>query len=567
MAHVITRSCCTDASCIAVCPVNCIHPSPGEPDFGKTEMLYIDPAVCVDCGACVAACPAAAIVHEYELSEDQQPYLDINALWFAEPGHADYSRTPIPLTAKKWSAGHLRVAIVGSGPAGFYAADELLTQHGLDVEVDMFERLPVPGGLVRYGVAPDHQDTKSVAELFETTMSRKGFRLYLNTEIGADLSMSDLAERYHAVIVATGALRDRPLGVPGEQLAGCHSATEFVAWYNGHPDFRDRAFDLSGERAVIVGNGNVALDVARILVSGADHLARTDIADHAWAALGSSKIREVTIIGRRGPGQAAFAAKELLSLVRTPGISVELAEDLDIEQFGEELSRSGSVSGRFKLDLLRGLTEGSRGGDRKVVLRFLAEPIEILGRTEVEGIRLRRTELEFRASGEVQAVPTDVVEDLHCGLVLSAVGFRGSAVPGIPFDDVRGVIPNRCGTVVDPSTDAAVPGRYVVGWIKRGPSGVIGTNKTCAQETVAGILAHYREGRLGTPDRAAQDIPRLAPGHILAEGWRRIDQYERVAGRSVARPRVKLVDIGDMLAVARGGPEGPTGLLGVPACV
>ncbi|MFE7422055.1 FAD-dependent oxidoreductase [Rhodococcus sp. NPDC057529] len=551
MAHINTRSCCNDASCIPVCPVNCIHPTPDEPDFGKTEMLYIDPAGCVDCGACVAACPAAAITHEFDLTAAQEPYRAINALWYEPPGRADYSRTPMPLTAQRWPGGRLRVAIVGSGPAAFYAADELLTQRGLDVAVDMFERLPVPGGLVRFGVAPDHQDTKGASDTFAKTMQRRGLRMFLNTEIGRDLSIRDLTERYDAVIVAVGALQDRALEVPGEDLPGSHSATEFVAWYNGHPDYVDRTYDLSGRHAVIVGNGNVALDVARILTSGPERLARTDIADHALEALTASNIEEVTVIGRRGPAQAAFSAKELLGLVQTPGISVELAEELTLDPVSAESvgGREGSMV-HVKLDLLADLSGSIDTDHRKITLRFLAEPIELVGRSAVEGIRLRRTELVATEAGGARAVVTDETEELACDLVFRAIGFRGAPVPGLPFDETRGIIPNRNGVVVDPVSDSAIPGMYVAGWIKRGPSGVIGTNKKCAEETVAQILEDFRAGSLNSPTHDPDDVPDLVPHSISAAGWHRIDEHERAAGRANRRPRVKIVNVGDMLGVA-----------------
>ncbi|MEU4233231.1 4Fe-4S binding protein [Nonomuraea sp. NPDC026600] len=399
MTYVITRSCCSDASCIPVCPVNCIHPTPDEPDYGTTEMLYIDPKSCVDCGACVLACPVGAISADYDLTPAQAPYADISAHWFTGPGRRDYEENPELPWPRRWDdkAGEvLRVALVGSGPAAFYAAQELLSQRRIDVNVDMFERLLTPGGLVRFGVAPDHQDTKDAARSFAATTRRSGFRLFLNTEIGVDLTMEELHQRYHAVIVAAGALSDRELGIPGEQLRGSHSAAAFVGWYNGHPDFADLNFDLSSERAVIIGNGNVAFDVARILASDPDRLAKSDIADHALEKLRTSKIREVVVVGRRGPAEAAFTRKELLSLTQTPGVEVCVDPD-DVSL--DETSRDalGMADGSVPLSKVRMLTaiasKRPASAGRRVTLRFLSAPTEIVGRNRVEGVKFRRTRL------------------------------------------------------------------------------------------------------------------------------------------------------------------------------
>ncbi|WP_020661468.1 FAD-dependent oxidoreductase [Amycolatopsis benzoatilytica] len=531
MTHVVTRACCNDASCVAVCPVNCIHPTPDEPDYGTAEMLYIDPAGCVDCGACVEVCPVGAISADYDLTDEQIPFEELNARWFDGPGRRDYPQEQQVARVREWAGGDLRVAVVGSGPAACYAAEELLAQRGLDVRVDMFERLPTPGGLVRFGVAPDHQDTKDATRAFANTMRRKGFRLFLNTEIGSDLRIDELRERYHAVVVAVGALTDRPLGIPGEDLPGSHSATEFVGWYNGHPDFAHRTFDLSGERAVVIGNGNVALDVARILTADPERLAKTDIADPALAQLRSSSVREVVVVGRRGPVQAAFTTKELLGLARTPGA--------DLVVRPEELPEP---DGESKIDLLAELAGRRPSADRRVALRFLAAPTEITGDGWVEGVRLCRTRL-VADNGVVRAIPTDDFEELACGLVFRSVGYRGSPLPGLPFDDRRGVIPNDAGRV-------AVPGVYATGWIKRGPSGVIGTNRKCARDTVGALLDDFREGRLPAPAEAG-DIADVLPRHIDLGGWRRINDHEVDAGRRQRRPRVKLVDVAEMLAVAR----------------
>lgn len=553
MTHVITRACCNDASCVPVCPVNCIHPTPDEPDYGTAEMLYIDPDSCVDCSACVEVCPVGAISADYDLESDQARYEEINAHWFAGPGRRDYDETQYVAPTRTWpDGGALRVAVVGSGPAAFFAAEELLSQRGMDVEVDMFERLPTPGGLVRFGVAPDHQDTKKAAKNFALTMKRKGFRLFLNTEIGKDISMDELRRRYDAVLVAVGALSDRQLGIPGEDLPGSHSATEFVAWYNGHPDFAHRTFDLSHERAVIVGNGNVALDVARVLASDPDRLAGTDIADQALDQLRESKVREVVVIGRRGAAQAAFTTKELLSLTQTPGLDVVVrAEEIVVDDASDQvLIVEGSVE-RYKADLLAEVQGRPLAAERRVTLRFLAAPTEIVGDGWVEGIRLRRNRLVAGDDAAVVAEPTGDVEELGCGLVFRSVGYKGSPVPGLPFDDRFGTVPNVGGRVTDTESGGPLAGVYVSGWIKRGPSGVIGTNKKCAKESVGHLLDDYREGRLSGAVAEVEDIASLLPQHVGLDGWRLIDAHETDAGRQQRRPRVKLVDVDSMLAVAR----------------
>ncbi|WP_435769048.1 FAD-dependent oxidoreductase [Nocardioides sp. SYSU DS0651] len=553
MTHVITRACCNDASCVPVCPVNCIHPTPDEPDYGTAEMLYIDPESCVDCSACVDVCPVGAISADYDLDSDEARYEEINAHWFAGPGRRDYEEKQYVAPIRSWpDGGGLRVAIVGSGPAAFFAAEELLCQRGLEVSVDMFERLPTPGGLVRFGVAPDHQDTKKAARNFALTMKRKGFRLFLNTEIGKDVSMEELRRRYDAVLVAVGALSDRRLDIPGEDLPGSHSATEFVAWYNGHPDFAHRTFDLSHERAVIIGNGNVALDVARVLASDPARLAGTDIADQALAQLRESKVREVVVVGRRGAAQAAFTTKELLSLTQTTGIDVVVrAEEIVLDDpTGQGLPEEGSVE-RYKAALLAEVQGNPLAGGRRVTLRFLASPTQIVGDGWVEGIRLQRNRLVAGEDGAVRAQRTGDVEELECGLVFRSVGYKGAPVPGLPFDDRSGTVPNVAGRVTDPESGTPVSGLYVAGWIKRGPSGVIGTNKKCAKESVGHLLDDFREGRLSPTVAEVEDIASLLPEHVGLEGWRLIDAHETSAGREQRRPRVKLVDVDSMLAVAR----------------
>lgn len=554
MAHIITRACCNDAACVPVCPVNCIHPTPDEPDYLTAEMLYIDPESCVDCQACVEACPVGAIYADYDLPDEYARFEEINARYFSTPERTDYPKEPVVTPRRAFDgapAGPLRVAVIGSGPAASYAAEDLLGQRGLDVEVDIFERLPVPFGLVRFGVAPDHQDTKAAATPFGRTVRRKGCRIFLNTEVGKDISLDEIRSRYHAVVVAVGAMGDRNLGVPGEELGGSHSATEFVAWYNGHPDFADRTFDLSHERAVVVGNGNVALDVARVLASDPDRLARTDIAEHALEQLRDSKVREVVVLARRGPLEAAFTTKELLGIAEVPGVDLVVdPSDLEVGEASRAAAGDPASSVPFlKLSLLEELAKPTATTERRVVLKFLSSPVELEGDDRVRSVRIERNEL-VDDGGRLVARGTGEVSDLEAGLVFRSVGYFGNEFPGVPFDERRGVIPNDKGRVTD-LDGAPVGGIYTTGWIKRGPSGVIGSNKRCAKETVAQLLDDWTNGALPAP-AIADEVTDLIPNRIEVDGWKKIDTHEVRQGKASKRPRVKLVDIREMLDVARG---------------
>lgn len=459
----------------------------------------------------------------------------------------------------------LRVAIVGAGPAGMYAAGHLLEGAGgtfLDgrlqhlvnrpVEVDVFERLPVPWGLVRHGVAPDHPDKKRVRQVYEDIAARPGFRYFGNVELGTHVSVAELGEWYDAVIYAVGASGDAALGIPGEDLPGSLSAREFVAWYNGHPDYRDLAVDLSSERAVIVGNGNVAMDVARMLSLSPDVLAKTDIADHALEALRGSRIREVVVLGRRAAFQGAFNNPELEELGALPGV------DLGVEggDVGFEEARFQGVmdeSARRKIATLKRFSERPvRGLDRRIVLKFLASPFEIQGEGRVQSLRIVQNRLARDDSGHWLAKATDQLETLACGLVLRAIGFKGVAVPGLPFDAGRGVVPSADGRVL--REGQVLPGHYVTGWIRRGPRGIIGTNKKCARDTVRALLADADAGRLplsGTLAAAAVErrLRERQPESMDLAGWRRLDALETQAGRLQGRPRVKRTRVAEMLAV------------------
>jgi len=552
LAHVVTQSCCNDASCVAVCPVDCIHPTPNEPGYGSAEMLYIDPVGCIDCGACIDACPVDAIVPDYDLTPETARYEEINAAFYANRDQpVPVPERPVAEAARVSERALLRVAIVGSGPSGCYAAENLLSRIGPAVEISFFEKLATPFGLIRFGVAPDHQGTKAVASLFQKTASRKNVDFYLNVEVGTHLTHDDLLAHHDAVIYAVGAPADCSLGIPGEDLPGSHSATEFVAWYNGHPDHAHRTFDLSGERAVIIGNGNVALDVARVLVAGTAELTKTDIAPHALKALSESRIREVLVVGRRGPAQAAYTNPELLALGHLPGVTVAVRPE---EVVREADGRTDSIEAMKARIVAEFAAAPHIPGYKRIALRYLLSPVSVLGDGRVEGIRLVRNELVQDADGRSRAAPTSVVEDVDCGLVLRSVGYRGIPVAGIPVSGARSTMLNVGGRVLEPDASGPMSGVYTVGWIKRGPSGVIGTNKACAAETVDKLVDDFHSGRLAAPGGGRQDLRRLVaerrPERIDYDGWKAIDAHERRLGRESGRPRVKLVDTASMIEIA-----------------
>jgi ferredoxin--NADP+ reductase len=528
--------------------VNCIHPSPDEPGFATAEMLYIDPVACVDCGACVSACPVGAIAPDTRLEPEQLPFIELNAAFYPK------RETKLPPTSKlapvieapfveARGGGPLTVAIVGSGPAAMYAADELLTQHG--VRVNVFERLPTPYGLVRAGVAPDHQSTKRVTKLFDRIAGRRGFRFYLNVEVGSDLTHDDLLAHHHAVLYAVGAPNDRRLDIEGMGLPGTGTATEVVAWINGHPEYSDLPVDLGHERVVIVGNGNVALDVARILTTDPDALARTDISDHALAALRASRVQEVVIAARRGPADSAFTLPELIGLTSTCEVVLDAADhDLvlrDLTQASDPLTRN-------KLEILSKLGDASAPATRpRIRLAYQLTPKRVVGHGHAEGV-------EFIVTG------ADEVGQLSAGLVLTSIGYRGKPIRGLPFDESAAVVPNDGGRVVDPETGAPVLGSYVAGWIKRGPTGFIGTNKSCAAHTVHNLVADYNSGLLADPERRPAALDKLVrsrqPAMVDAEGWKAIDAAEIARGGD-QRPRDKFTAVADMLAAAAGAPTPP----------
>jgi ferredoxin/flavodoxin---NADP+ reductase len=436
--------------------------------------------------------------------------------------------------------GALRVAVVGSGPAGFYAAGALLAAD-LPVEVDLIERLPTPWGLVRLGVAPDHPKIKSVSRAFERIALQPGFRFLGNVEVGRDVQHAELLDLYDAVVYAVGAQSDRRMGIPGEDLPGSWAATEFVAWYNGHPDFQHLEFDLSGERAVVIGNGNVAVDVARMLALTPEELAPTDTTDAAIEAFVSAGIREIVMVGRRGPAEAAFTTPELQELGELAGADV-IVDPADLE--GAEPTDTNSER---NLTVLREYAAREpEGKPKRLLLRFLASPVEISGADRVEAIELVRNRLVTDESGTRRAVATGERETLSCGIVFRSVGYRGVALPGVPFDEETGTIPNDRGRVS--------PGLYVAGWIKRGPSGVIGTNKKDATETVELLLEDFREAP--RKDLSADEVEGLLLERgvrlVVYEGWTSIDDVERAAGEKLGRPRIKLCTWDELLDAAEG---------------
>ncbi|MFL5893840.1 MAG: FAD-dependent oxidoreductase [Thermoleophilaceae bacterium] len=456
-----------------------------------------------------------------------------------------------------------RVAVVGAGPAGFYACEDLL-KHGF--EVDLYDALPTPFGLVRSGVAPDHPKIKSVTRRYSKTAAHPGFRFFGGVELGSDIDRDDLFDRYHAVVYAVGTRDDNRLGIEGEDRPGSHAATEFVAWYNGHPDYADCEFDLSAHRAVVIGNGNVAIDVARMLVLDPDEISVTDTADHAIEGLAKAQVEHVIMLGRRGPAQAAFTNPELLELgeLQRADVIVDPAEvELD-EHSARWLETDADKTSRRNVEILREYSQREpTGKSHRLELRFLRSPVEVLGEGPdgcVGALRVVRNRIEPDASGALRAVPTGVEEVIECGLVLRSIGYRGRPLPGVAWDERRGLVRNEGGRVLD-EDGRPVAGEYAVGWIKRGPSGVIGTNKKDAADTVARLIEDRDAGRLNEPSRPDADeiepwLQDRIPGLVTWNGWERLDEHETKLGEPHGRPRVKVVSVAEMVRIANanGGP-------------
>jgi ferredoxin/flavodoxin---NADP+ reductase len=445
----------------------------------------------------------------------------------------------------------LRVAVVGSGPAGFFMAAHLLSADE-PVEVDLLERLPTPWGLVRLGVAPDHPELKTASRTFEKTAQEPGFRFFGNVEVGRDVTHEELTRLYEAVVYTVGAQTDRRLGIPGEELAGSWPATSFVAWYNGHPEYQHCNFELSGERVVVIGNGNVAVDVARLLALTPEELAPTDAADQAIAALNASGVREIVMLGRRGPVQASFTATELKELGHLAGADVVLdPAELELDP-ASEAELAGDRLRQRNLGILREFAaRPAPTKPKRLELRFLRSPVQILGEGKVEAIEVVRNELVAGEDGRLAAVATGAVEVIPCSLVLRSVGYRGVALPGVPFHERHGVIPNREGRVLGDDGEP-LPGVYTAGWIKRGPSGVIGTNKKDAAETAERLLEDLRAGLLASDGGSLEQLLlEREVDFVEYAGWESIDVHERGRGEPHGRPRVKLTSWDELLARAR----------------
>jgi ferredoxin--NADP+ reductase len=452
----------------------------------------------------------------------------------------------------------VRVAIIGSGPAGFYAADQLLKQSEWTVTVDMYDRLPTPYGLVRFGVAPDHEKIKNVTRVFNKVAAKEGFRFFGNVEMGKHVHLDDLQRHYHQICFATGAQTDKRMGIPGEDLAGSHPATEFVAWYNGHPDFRDYEFDLSSERVAVVGVGNVAVDVARMLCRTPEELETTDVAEHALEALRRSNVREVYMLGRRGPAQAAFTNPEIRELGELAGAdTIVLPDEARLDPLSQAAVDEGTDRNvTKKVEIIQSLATAPTGRKpRLLTIRFLVSPVELIGNADgrVSSMRVVKNELYKADDGKLRPKATDQFEELPVDMVFRSVGYRGIAIPGMPFREDWGTVPHDRGRVVDPETDAPLPGLYVTGWIKRGPTGIIGTNKPDAVETVDHMLTDLASGDMLQPAETdpitVEHVVRdRQPDFVSYSDWLRIDEIETERGRALGRPRVKFTQVSEMLS-------------------
>ncbi len=449
----------------------------------------------------------------------------------------------------------LRAAIIGAGPSGFYAAAALF-KDSVNVTVDLFDRLIAPHGLVRYGVAPDHQNIKAVAKTYDRTAAEPGFRYFGNVDFGKDITHEDLKKHYDVIFYTTGAQSDRKLGIPGEDLPNSMSATEFVAWYNGHPDYRDLTVDLSCDAAIVVGVGNVAMDVARVLAKSIDELEDTDIADHALKALAKSNIKDIYVVARRGPAQVKFTNAEIREMGHLAiADTIVLDSELKLDR-ASSAEIEGDTAMQKNLDYMRAFAEiGETGKPRRVHFRFLLSPVEIIeDNGRIAAVKMEKNELRASVSGDIKPSGTGKYETIPAGLILRSVGYKGVPMPGVPFDARHGVIPNEVGRVVNLDTGKIVPGEYVAGWIKRGPTGVIGTNKPDAIESVNSMFDDLQKDKLeAAPDPDPEAIPALLKErgvrYVTKDEWKKIDAVEVAEGKKRGKPRVKIVKRNDMLAV------------------
>ncbi|MBW9204570.1 FAD-dependent oxidoreductase [Mumia sp. zg.B17] len=543
MAYAVTQSCCNDATCVSVCPVNCIHPTPEERAAGVgglSEMVFVDPDTCIDCGACADACPVGAVLPVDLLRGPDTVFADLNRQYYeAHPESATWDALAFPVAPPQGS-GPFRVAVVGTGPSAAYTTRALLT--GSPATVTMIDRLPVAGGLLRSGVAPDHPQTKRIEDTFAWTYDHPRVRVQLNVAVGADVSHAELLAHHHAVVYAVGAATDKTLGIPGEGLPGSVSATEVVAWYNAQPDRAPAEIDLSSPRVVVVGNGNVALDVARVLLTDPEALARTDIADHALEALRRSAVREVVVLGRRGPEEAAYSRAELVGMRAIDGVDLVVADHpattaaVDAAPVGSKAAMLRDVG---RVDVA---WEADPPPGKRVVLAFWTAPVALDGDEAITSVRVRDT------TGDDASEQTIVA-----GTVVRSIGYRGTPVPGLPFDEVTGSVPNARGRVLG-RDGQPVPGAYVVGWIKRGSKGGIGANRACAQETVAALVEDVSAGRLPEPAGSARDfrtlLRRRRSDVVGVRRMRAIDLAERRNGALEGRPRRKFATVPELLAAA-----------------
>jgi ferredoxin/flavodoxin---NADP+ reductase len=546
VTHVITRACCNDAACVAVCPVDCIHPTTDEPGFATAEMLYIDPGSCIDCGACVVVCPVQAIKPDDELAAHELPFAELNAVYFTDRDvEVGSTIVSAPQKSVELAGGGLTVAVVGAGPAGFYVAEELLKHP--NVAIHMFDRLPTPYGLIRSGVAPDHVDTKMVADHLAKVATSDRFEYYLNVEVGRDISVDELRERYSAVVFSHGAPASRSLAIPNSAAPNVVSGVDVVAWYNGHPDANASIGDLLADRVVLVGNGNVALDIARILSSPPAELRLTDVAEHALDAIERARATQTTIVGRRGVEHAAYTNAEFIGLNETGHLRVvTIPADLALSEAAESAQRGCSLDSVIatKIGLARRQAHSEDldlAGAATITIRYCLVPTGF-----VVNEAGRATALECRHADADGRLSDDPPVTIEAELFITAIGYAGEVLPGLPFDAEAGAVPNVAGRVIEDGVHS-MTGTYVTGWAKRGGHGGIGRNRMCARETAAAILHDASKGALrSVPAHDRAELVELLAARgvrvLDGRGWASIDQTERDNGSAEGRPRIKLVD-------------------------
>lgn len=542
MAYVVTQACIDNkhTSCVDVCPVEAFREGP--------DMLFIDPEVCIDCNACITECPEQAIYPQSAVPEDQKHFIPLNAEKsrqfpvIRESINRDSTNSPY---AQKEG----RFAVIGSGPSGFFAAEAILKQMP-KAKVDIFERLPTPFGLVRYGVAPDHPRIKSVSAGFERIADMPQVRFFGNVNIGKDISRNDLLSHYHSVIYATGGSQSRSLKIPGADSNNVFGSSVFVGWYNGHPDHRELEVSLSGKTAVIIGIGNVALDIARILVLPAEELAKTDIADEALNALKGSNIQEVSLLARRGPVQAAFTPKELEQLMGIEGLDLIVnPADLELDDISKaQLARPEYAEARQNMALLQEISQRKPVGGKSIRFMFCTSPEEIISSEGGKALQVMRNKISPDQNGRIAATPTGETFNIDASLVVHAIGYQGQQIEDIPFDAAKGVISNEQGCL--PASDEnSLKKEYTAGWIKRGASGVIGSNKQCATDTVDQLLNNLPEDIQKVEQDITTTLKDRNVEYITFDDWRFLDEHELAEGLKEGRARKKISDVRQMLDI------------------